>query len=91
MTYKEEINGLRKEINRLNGEILDRLAERVDVAREIAGVKKRHDKPIVDATRERAVLDQARVQAAKRGLDPDGVERIYRAIIDLCVEVEESL
>ena len=22
------------------------------------------------------------------GLDPDGVERIYRAIIDLCVEAE---
>ncbi len=90
MTYEEELDELRKEINRLNGEILDRLAARVGVAREIAEVKKRQGKPIVDATRERAVLDQARVQAAKRALDPDGVERIYRAIIDLCVEAEES-
>ena len=90
MTYEEEMAGLRKEINRLNGEILDRLAERVAVAREIAGVKRRHGKPIVDAARERVVLDQARAQAAERGLDPDGVERVYRAIIDLCVEAEEN-
>ncbi len=90
MTYEEEMAGLRKEINRLNGEIFDRLAERVAVAREIAGVKRRHGKPIVDAARERVVLDHARGQAAERGLDPDGVERVYRAIIDLCVEAEEK-
>ena len=90
MTNDEEMAVLRKEINRLNGEILDRLAERVGVARAIAEVKRRHDKPIVDAARERVVLDQVRTQAAKLGLDPDGVGRIYRAIIDLCVEVEKN-
>jgi chorismate mutase len=90
MTYDEEMAGLRKEINRLNGEILDRLAERVGVARAIAEVKRRHGKPIVDAARERIVLDQVRAQAVEMGLDFDGVERIYRAIIDLCVEAEKN-
>jgi prephenate dehydrogenase len=90
MTYEEEMVGLRKEINRLNGEILDRIAERVGIARAISDVKRRHGKPVVDAARERAVLDQARAQATERGLDPDGVERIFRAIIDLCVEAEEK-
>ena len=88
MTYDEEIAVLRKEINKLNGEILDRLAERVGVGRAIAGVKRRHSKPIIDAVRERIVLDQVKAQAAELDLDPDGVERIYRAIIDLCVEAE---
>ena len=88
MTYEEEVAGYRKEINRLNGEILDRIAERVGVARAISDVKRRHGKPVVDATREYVVLDQARARAVERGLDPDGVERIYRAIIDLCVEAE---
>ena len=88
MTYEEEVAGYRKEINRLNGEILDRIAERVGVARAISDVKRRRGKPIVDAAREYVVLDQARARAAERGLDPDGVERIYRAIIDLCVEAE---
>ncbi len=89
MTYEEEVAGYRKEINRLNEEILDSLVERVGVAKAIADVKRRYGRPVVDAARERVVLDQARAQAARRGLDPDGVERIYRAIIDLCVEAEE--
>jgi chorismate mutase len=89
MTYEEEIAPHRAEINRLNKEILERLAERVEVAEAIAEVKRRHRKPIVDAARERIVLDQARVQAQARGLDPDGAERVFRAIIDLCVQAEE--
>lgn len=90
MTYEEEIAPHRAEINRLNAEILDRLAERVDVARAIADVKRRHGRPIVDAARERIVLDQARARATERGLDPEGAERVFRAIIDLCVEAEEQ-
>ena len=89
MTYEEEIAPHRAEINRLNKEILERLAERVEVAEAIAEVKRRHGKQIVDAARERIVLDQARVQAQARGLDPDGAERVFRAIIDLCVQAEE--
>ena len=91
MTYDEEIAGLRIEINRLNEEILEKLRERIEVAKSIAEVKRRHDKPIVDETRERAVLDQVRVRATARNLDPDGAEKVFRAIIDLCVEAEERL
>lgn len=89
MTYEEEIAPHRAEINRLNEEILERLAERVEVARAIAEVKRRHGKPVVDKARERIVLDKARAQAQARGLDPDGAERVFRAVIDLCVEAEE--
>ncbi len=89
MTYEEKIAPHRKEIDRLNAEIIDRLAKRVEVARAIAEVKRRHGRPVVDAARERIVLDQARARAAERGLDPDGAERVFRAIIDVCVEAEE--
>jgi chorismate mutase len=89
MTYDEEVAGYRKEINRLNEEILAKLSERVEVAKAIAEVKRRHDKPIVDKTRERAVLDQVKARATAYGLDPDGAERVFRAIINLCVEAEE--
>ncbi len=89
MTYEDEIAPHRAEINGLNAQILDLLARRVGVAKEIAEVKRRHGKPVVDPARERAVLEQARVQAQARNLDPDGAERVFRAIIDLCVEAEE--
>jgi len=89
MTYEDEIAPHRAEINRLNAEIIDTLARRVAAAKKIAEVKRRHGKPVVDPARERVVLDEARRQAQARGLDPEGVERVYRAIIDLCVEAEE--
>jgi len=90
LTYEEEIAGYRDEINRLNEEILERLVERVAVAKVIADLKRRHGKPIVDKARERAVLDQVRAYAIACGLNPDGAERVFRAIIDLCVEAEET-
>ena len=90
MTYAEEIVGYRDEINRLNEEILARLTDRVAVAKAIAEVKRRHGKPIKDKARERAVLDQVRAQALTYGLNPDGVEKTFRAIIDLCIEAEEK-
>jgi chorismate mutase len=68
---------------------MDAITRRVAVANKIAEVKRRHGKPIVDPARERVVLDEARRQAQARGLDPDAVERVYRAIIDLCVEAED--
>jgi chorismate mutase len=89
MTYDDEIAPHRAEINGLNAEIMEAIARRVAVAREIAGVKRRYGKPVVDPARERAVLEQTRREAEKRGLDPDGAERVFRAIIDLCVEAEE--
>jgi chorismate mutase len=90
VSYEEEIAPLRIEIDRLNDEILDKLRERVEVALKIAEVKKRHDMPIVDRSREEKVLDRVGGLAADRGLDPEAVRRVFREIIDLCVEAEEK-
>lgn len=89
MSYEEEIWELRVEINRLNEEIVDRLAERVSVAIQIGEVKRRHGQPIVDRSREGKVYEQIRLLAEARGLDADGVERIFREIIRLCTEAQK--
>ena len=90
MSYEEEIAPLRTEIDRLNEELLEKLRERVEVALSIAEVKKRHGVPIVDRAREEVVLDRVDGLAADRGLDPVAVRRVFRAVIDLCVEAEEK-
>ena len=91
MTYEDEVTGLREKINRLNAEIIEKLRERVCVATEIASIKRRYGKPVVDKQRERAVLDQVRALATAKGIDPDGAERVFSEIIRLCVEAEERL
>jgi len=89
MRFEDEIGELRVEINRLNGEIVEKLAERVDVAIRIGAVKKKYGRPIVDKSREGKVYEQIRRLAMKRGLDDEGVERVFREIIKLCTEAQK--
>ena len=91
MTYEDEIAELRNEINRLNVEIIEKIVKRVGVANEIAIIKRRYGKPVVDKQREKAVLDQVRLLAAEKGVDPGSAERVFAEIIRLCVESEERL
>lgn len=90
MSYGDEIEVLRNEINRLNKEIIDKLAERVNVAKHIGEVKTKYGKPIVDLSREEKVYEKIRDLAKDKGLDPEDVTQIFKAIIRLCTEVQKN-
>ena len=87
--YEKEIRPHRETIDRLNNEIIEKLTERVKAALSIGEIKKRHGKPIVDKTREQAILDRIRDKAEAKNMDPDALERIFKEIFRLCVEMEE--
>jgi chorismate mutase len=89
-SYEEEIEGLRREINRLNAEIVEKLAERVEVAMRIGEVKRRHGRPVVDKSRESKVYQQIQELAHGKGIDSEGVVRVFREIIKLCTEAERE-
>lgn len=88
----ERITELRDEINGLNVKIVELLARRVEVAKRIGEAKREHNLPIVDRTREGKVYERVRELAIERGLDPNGVEKIFVEIVDLCTkaQLEES-
>jgi chorismate mutase len=90
VTYEEEIGPLRDEINRLNVEIVERLADRVRVAMEIGTVKNRHGRPIEDRNRETRVYHQVRELAEEAGINPGDVEKVFREIIELCIQAERE-
>ena len=89
--YEEDIRPHRETIDRLNNEIIEKIDERVLAALKIGEIKKRHGKPVVDKTREQSILDRIRGKAEAKNIDPEGVERIFKEIIRLCVEAEERL
>ncbi|MBN1683401.1 chorismate mutase [Candidatus Bathyarchaeota archaeon] len=91
MKYEDEITEPRKIINRLNQEIILKIKERSDIAKKIAEIKRKYNKPIVDPDREKVVLSQVRSFSLEQNLDPDRVESIFVEIIKLCVETEENL
>ncbi|GAF72032.1 unnamed protein product [marine sediment metagenome] len=84
----DRIAELRDEINGLNVQIVELLARRVEVARRIGEAKMEQDLPIVDRTREGKVYERVRELAMERGLDPKGVEKVFREIVDLCTRAQ---
>jgi chorismate mutase len=88
--YQKEIKPHRETIDRLNNEIIKLLGERVQAALSIGEIKRKHGKPVVDKTREQAILDAIRKKAELNDMDLDGLERIFKEIIRLCVEAEEN-
>jgi len=91
MTYMDEIKPHREAIDRLNNEIILRIAERQREALAIGEIKKRYGKPVVDKSREQAILDNIKIKAPAHGIDQEALERVFREIIRLCVEVEEQV
>ena len=91
MSYEQEIGELRKEIDRLNIEIIDRIKERIEVAIQIGAVKHRYGMPIIDSEREKIVYERARTLAEQRSINPDAIERIFKEIVSMCVTAEEDL
>lgn len=91
MTYMDEIKPHREAIDRLNNEIIERIAERQKEALAIGAIKKRYGKPVVDKSREQAILDNIKAKAPAKGIKPEALERVFKEIIRLCVEAEETL
>ena len=90
MTYEEEIKPYREKIDRLNEEIIEKIANRQTVAIAIGEIKKKYSKPVVDMSREKAILERIRKKAPAQGLNPDALERVFKEIIQLCTEAEKE-
>lgn len=87
---EKELQRLRDEINRINGEIIKLLAERVNLAKQIGEVKKMLGKPIIDSNRELSVYEQVKKLAYDMNLDQEGIEKVFKEIIRLSVEAQEE-
>jgi chorismate mutase len=86
----EEINQLRKIIDKMDEQILQTLSKRSEICKSIGLVKEKHGIPIQDSPRENDVYARMRQRAAELGLDPSRVEAIYLKIVNMCSAVQDS-
>ncbi|MDE5652465.1 MAG: bifunctional 3-deoxy-7-phosphoheptulonate synthase/chorismate mutase type II [Muribaculaceae bacterium] len=78
----ENLSLLRQQIDRIDNELLETLARRMEVSREIGRYKKLHRMPVVQATRYNDVI-ATRVNAGKEmQMDPEFLKTILLAIHD---------
>ncbi|MCQ2089459.1 MAG: chorismate mutase [Fibrobacter sp.] len=82
------IEDWRNRIDELNGELIALLNKRATFATEIGKLKKELGLPVLDATREQAVLD--RVGSMTNGpLSSDSIKRIFQVIMEETRKVED--
>ena len=76
----EGISQLRKQIDELDNQVMDILAKRMRVCREIGQYKKEHNMTVLQAQRYNEILDKRGAQGSLCGMDSEFVKKIYEAI-----------
>lgn len=90
MSAPASLQEVRERIDALDARIVPLLAERFALARDAARFKAGAAE-VPAPERAARVVAQARALAAAHGAPPDGVERVYRALIDAMIDIEMDL
>ena len=76
----ENLNELRRQIDELDNQLLDLLAKRMRVSREIGQYKKEHDMPVLQTARYDEILNKRVSQAQDMDMDGEFMKTILAAI-----------
>jgi len=76
----EGIVQLRKQIDELDNELMDLLAKRMRVCREIGTYKKEHNMTVLQTARYGEILDKRGAQGTLCGMSPEFVKRVFESV-----------
>lgn len=76
----EGIVQLRKQIDEIDNQVMDLLAKRMRVCREIGQYKKEHNMTVIQTNRYNEILDKRGAQGSLCGMDSMFVKRVYEEI-----------
>ena len=79
-TTTEGLTSLRKQIDELDNQIMDILAKRMRVCREIGHYKKEHNMTVLQAQRYNEILSKRGVQGSLCGMGPEFVAKVFESI-----------
>lgn len=82
---------LRAQIDATDDKLLDMLVERFKITRQVGEMKRDAGLPPADPNREAQMYERLRSHASDRGLDPDTIEDVYRALLSHVVRQHQSL
>lgn len=78
---KPSLDHLRTQIDSIDQQLVDLLAQRRRVVQQVIEVKQQHDLPTFHPAREENLISARRAQATQAGLDPDYVEDLFRTML----------
>ena len=87
----ENLTQLRRQIDQLDNELLDILAKRMNVSREIGEYKRTHNIPIVQSGRFGDIMSSRVMAARSLGMSEEFMRTVFSAIHEESVRVQLML
>ena len=87
----EALKEQRARIDALDDKIVDLLAERMDIVREVGAIKAKNSITLIQTDRVNEVRERCAERGAKKGLNPELIRRIYNEIIDEAHQMEQLI
>lgn len=84
----EDLSDLRQQIDVIDNQILDILAHRMRISKEIAQFKKEHSMPVLQAGRYDEILNIRGEQGQKMGMSSEFIKEVFEAIHGESVRVQ---
>ena len=87
---RKKIKNLRKQIDKIDQEILKILIKRIRITEKIGRIKKSGHSDILDAKRESEILESLLTIGNKNGIDDRFIRSLWRQIIEYSYKVQEE-
>ena len=91
MTFINPLPEYRTEIDQIDNQILELLAQRIEVVKIIGQYKKTQNLPALDQNRWQAVLDKLELKCQEFNLDFELVKDLWNRIHTYTISLEEKL
>ncbi len=78
--HTESLTDLRSQIDEIDDKIIEILAKRMRISKEIAEFKKEHDMPVLQAGRYDEILTQRSQQGAALGMSEEFIKEVFEAV-----------
>jgi chorismate mutase-like protein len=85
-----DLTSIRSDIDHIDDQIVDLLAQRFAMCRDVADYKLKHGIPVVLPERIAQVKSRCATRAEGKGVDPAFVAALYTLIIDRTCEAERA-
>lgn len=76
----ESLNALRSQIDEIDNSLIEMLAKRMRISREIGQYKRQHEMTVVQTSRYTEILDKRGAQGVLMGMSPEFVKEVFEAI-----------
>ena len=87
----ESLTELRQQLDEIDNELLNILAKRIRISKEIGQYKKEHDMPVLQTLRYDAILKKHTNAAVSLGINPDFLKNIFESIHEESVRLQVEL